>query len=95
MKAPYVRDLIANEVVTGVFLVQSKEVRQKRTGESYLSLILSDRSGEMESRMWDNVAEVLETFDKDDFVKVRGMLQVYNNRSVHYSQAPSGAGKGN
>ena len=80
MKAPYVRDLIANEVVTGVFLVQSKEVRQKRTGESYLSLILSDRSGEMESRMWDNVAEVLETFDKDDFVKVRGTLQVYNNR---------------
>lgn len=81
MKSPFLRDLIANEVATGVFLVQSKEVRQKRTGESYLSLILSDRTGDMEARMWDNVAEVVELFDKDDFVKVRGMLQIYNNRS--------------
>ena len=72
MKSPFLRDLIANEVATGVFLVQSKEVRQKRTGESYLSLILSDRTGDMEARMWDNVAEVVELFDKDDFVKIRG-----------------------
>jgi 3'-5' exoribonuclease len=80
MKTPFVRDLIANEVATGVFLVQSREVRQKRTGESYLSLILADRTGELEAKMWDNVAEVVDSFDRDDFIKVRGLLQVYNNR---------------
>ena len=30
--------------------------------------------------MWDNVAEVMETFDRDDFVKVKGLMQLYNNR---------------
>ena len=30
--------------------------------------------------MWDNVAEVMDTFDRDDFVKVKGLFQLYNNR---------------
>jgi 3'-5' exoribonuclease len=30
--------------------------------------------------MWDNVAEVLEAFERDDFVKVKGLLQIYQNR---------------
>jgi 3'-5' exoribonuclease len=80
MKSPYIRDLKPDEIATATFLVHSKEVRQKRTGEPYLSLLLADRSGEIDSKMWDNVAEVMDTFDRDDFVKVKGLLQLYNNR---------------
>jgi 3'-5' exoribonuclease len=80
MKSLFARDLRPNEVATTVFLVQSKEIRQKRTGEPYLSLLLADRSGEIDAKMWDNVADVMDTFDRDDFVKVKGLLQLYNNR---------------
>src|SRR5947209_9637954 len=80
MKSPLVRELKPNEVCTAVLLVHSKEVRQKRTGEPYLSMTLSDRSGELDAKMWDNVAEVMDTFERDDFVKVKGLLQLYNNR---------------
>ena len=80
MKSPIIKELKPNENITAVFLVQAKEIRQKRTGEPYLSLTLSDRSGELDSKMWDNVAEVMDTFERDDFVKVRGLLQIYNNR---------------
>jgi 3'-5' exoribonuclease len=80
MKSPFVRELKPEEVATAVFLVQSKEIRQKRTGEPYLSLTLSDRTGDVEARMWDNVAEVMDTFDRDHFVKIRGQLQIYNTR---------------
>lgn len=80
MKSPTVRDLKANELSTAVFLVQSKEVRQKRTGEPYLSLLLADRTGEIDAKMWDNVAEVMDTFDRDDFIKVKALMQLYNNR---------------
>ena len=45
MKTPYVSELEPNQLVQGVFLVQHKEVRQKKTGEPYLSLTLADRSG--------------------------------------------------
>jgi 3'-5' exoribonuclease len=81
MKSPYIGGLTPNEVVTGQFLVLSKEIRQKRTGEPYLSLHLADRTGEMEAKMWDNVGEVMDTFDRDDFIKVKGLMQLYQNRT--------------
>lgn len=80
MKQVFVNALEPNEVVTTNFLVVQKEIRQKKTGEPYLSLVLADRTGEVEAKMWDNVAEVMETFDKDDFIKVKGVAQLYQNR---------------
>ena len=81
MKELYVGTLVPNEVATAHFLVLSKEIRQKKTGEPYLSLHLADRTGEIEAKMWDNVAEIMESFDRDDFVKVKGIVQIYQNRS--------------
>jgi 3'-5' exoribonuclease len=81
MKSPYIGSLTPNEVVTAYFLVLSKEIRQKRTGEPYLTLYLADRTGEMEARMWDNVAEVMDTFGRDDFIKAKGLLQIHQNRT--------------
>lgn len=81
MKSPSVSELAANSVVTAQFLVISKEIRQKKTGDPYLTLHLADRTGEIEAKMWDNVEEVMNTFERDDFVKVKGLVQVYQNRS--------------
>lgn len=81
MKSIFVNGLVPNEPVTSLFLVTNKEVRQKKTGEPYLSLLLADRTGEIEAKMWDNVAEVMDTFDRDDFVKVKGLAQPYQNRT--------------
>ena len=80
MKSPYVNELEPNQVIQTSFLVHSKEIRQKKGGEFYLSLLLADRTGELDAKMWDNVAEVLDAFDRDDFVKVKGLIQVFHNR---------------
>lgn len=80
MKTPYVADLQPNQQITATFLVQSKEIRQKPSGDPYLSLTLCDRTGELDAKMWDNVTEVLEAFDRDDFVRVKGLVQTHRNR---------------
>jgi 3'-5' exoribonuclease len=80
MKSPYVSDLKPNQVITTTLLVHIKDVRQKKSGEPYLSLLLGDRTGEVDAKMWDNVADVIDTFERDDFVKVKGLLQVFQNR---------------
>lgn len=80
MKSPYVAELEPNQVVTATFLVQQKDIRQKKTGEPYLSLMLGDRTGDIDAKMWDNVEEVMSTFERDDFVRVRGLVQVHLNR---------------
>jgi 3'-5' exoribonuclease len=81
MKDIFVADLQANQAITTIFLVKSKEVKSKKTGESYLSLTLADKSGDLDAKMWDNVEDVEETFGRDDFVKVKGLVQVYRNKT--------------
>jgi 3'-5' exoribonuclease len=81
MKLAFVNTLVPSETVTTQFLVIHKEIRQKKTGEPYLTLLLGDRTGEIEAKMWDNVAEVMNTFDRDDFVKVKGLPQIYQNKT--------------
>ena len=80
MKTPYVNEVEPNKVITTTFLVHSKEIRQKKGGELYLSLLLGDRTGELDAKMWDNVGEVIDDFERDDFVKVKGLVQVFHNR---------------
>ena len=80
MKSPYVNELKPDQIVTTTFLVHSKEIRQKKSGELYLSLLLGDRTGEIDAKMWDGVAEAMDTFDRDDFVKIKGQLHFVGRR---------------
>ncbi len=82
MKDFYIRDAaqFENKVVTTSFVVSSKQVKPKKTGEPYLALTLADRTGHLDAKVWDNVVEIMDTFEQDDFVKVKGLINKYNNR---------------
>jgi 3'-5' exoribonuclease len=69
-----------NKVITSTFVVVSKQVKPKKTGEPYLALTLGDRTGQIEAKMWDNVEDALDAFEQDDFVKVKGLINKYRNR---------------
>ncbi|HZQ96135.1 MAG TPA: OB-fold nucleic acid binding domain-containing protein [Candidatus Sulfotelmatobacter sp.] len=69
-----------NKIITSTFVVVSKQIKPKKTGEPYLALTLGDRSGQLEAKMWDNVEEVLEAFEQDDFLKVKGLINKYKQR---------------
>ncbi len=81
MKETFVQDFQPDARITSYFLVQAKEVRAKKaSGEPYLALSLADRTGSIEAKMWDNVEEVADTFERDDFVKVKAAVQVYRDK---------------
>jgi 3'-5' exoribonuclease len=69
-----------NKIVTSTFVVVAKQIKPKKTGEPYLALTLGDRTGQVEAKMWDNVEEVLEAFEQDDFLKVKGLINKYKQR---------------
>ncbi len=69
-----------NKVIISSFVVVSKQVKPKKTGEPYLALVLGDRTGQIEAKMWDNVGEAIDAFEQDDFLKVKGLLNKYKNR---------------
>jgi len=82
MKDFFLSDCAAqeNQIITSTFVVVSKQVKPKKTGEPYLALTLGDRSGQIDAKMWDNVEEAIDAFEQDDFLKVKGLLNKYKNR---------------
>jgi 3'-5' exoribonuclease len=69
-----------NKIITSNFVVVVKQIKPKKSGEPYLALTLGDRSGQIEAKMWDNVEEVLEAFEQDDFIKIKGLINKYKQR---------------
>src|SRR5215475_7769250 len=82
MKDFYICDCVRfeNKIVTTTFVVVSKQIKPKKTGEPYLALTVGDRSGQIEAKMWDNVDDVLNAFEQEDFIKVKGLINKYKNR---------------
>src|SRR5271165_6968030 len=82
MKDFYVRDCQQHEsqTITSSFVVASKQVKAKKNGDPYLAVTLADRTGQLQANMWDNVADSINAFEQDDFVKVKGVVQKYNGR---------------
>lgn len=63
--------------VEEIYLVTSKQVSTAKNGVTYLSLKLADKTGEIDGRLWDNANEVSGKFEREDFVRVKGMASVY------------------
>jgi 3'-5' exoribonuclease len=82
MKEFYIRDAASqeNKVVTTSFVVCNKQIKSKKSGEPYLDLTLMDRTGTIQAKMWDNVEECAYTFEQDDIVKIKGLINKYNQR---------------
>lgn len=82
MKDVYIRDAAQyeNKPIVSSFLVTSKQVKSKKSGEPYLDLMLCDRTGQISAKMWDNIDGVEETFTQDCVIKVKGVINKFNNR---------------
>ena len=78
-KGLFIEALPHGGVVTFLALVKEKELRPKRTGGWYLYLLLSDRTGELQAKAWDQPEQTAALFERDDVVKVRGALELYND----------------
>ena len=82
MKEFYIRDAAQqeNKVVTTSFVVSNKQIKAKKSGEPYLDLTLMDRTGTIQAKMWDNVEDCAYTFEQDDILKIKGLINKYNQR---------------
>ena len=81
MKSCFVADLKDGQAVSSLFLVREKEIRSSpRTGRAWLQVVLGDRTGRIDGKMWENFEEIALTFERDDIVRVRGRIKLYNDQ---------------
>jgi 3'-5' exoribonuclease len=66
--------------VTTYFAISSLSVREKKGGGQYLALTLSDKTGSMEARMWDEIVSAAATCGEGCYVKVQGQIAKYQGK---------------
>ena len=70
-----------NQVVTTFFCLGSLSVRERKGGGGqYLALLLGDKTGQLEARMWEEFAEAVNTCSEGCYVKVQGQVSKYQGK---------------
>jgi 3'-5' exoribonuclease len=82
MKDFFIEDAVRfdNTTVTTYFVLSSFQVRDKKQGGQYIALTLSDKTGSMEGRMWDDIAEAIASCSEGCYVKVQGDIAKYQGK---------------
>ncbi len=77
---PLVRDLADGREVTACYLVHDKQRKETKAAKPYLHLVLGDRTGTIEAKVWDDADRLDRAFDADDVVGIRGRISTYNDK---------------
>jgi 3'-5' exoribonuclease len=68
-------------VVTTYFAVSSMSLREKKgAGGQYLAVTLTDKTGSIEARMWEEIASAAASCAEGCFVKVQGQIAKYQGK---------------
>jgi len=78
MAKTFIAELPEGEAVTSYFLAKQIQVRQRRSGEPYLTMLLADRTGELPAVMWEGVDDLAKSLTDGDIVKVQAVLGAYH-----------------
>jgi len=77
MPKQFIADFKDRDAVDSVFMVKEKTMAMAKNGKPYMNLRFMDKSGDIDGKLWDNVDELGKTFQKGDFVKIRGTASLY------------------
>ncbi len=84
MKDIYIADLAnfdEGKLFDGFFLVLAKQQRTTKSNKPYLSLILGDKTGQLEGRVWEpGDPRIAKDFERGDVVKARGSASRFDDR---------------
>ncbi len=76
----WIRDIQEDDRVRGTYLAKVKKMGQTKKGDPFLSVTLSDRTGDMEARVWERAVELSSLFKEGDILQVEGHASSYRNQ---------------
>ncbi len=81
--------------VSDVYLCKQKTIALTKNGKEYGNLVLQDKTGQIESKIWDLHSPGIRDFDAMDYVYVEGNVTVFNNANQlniqRIQKAPEGS----
>ena len=76
-KSIFINQIKENKKVDDIFLVQNKNIASTKNGKPYIALNLSDKTGSVKARVWDNAQKLSEQFDAADIVTIKAYSVSY------------------
>ena len=80
MEKLFVADLQDKQNLHTTFLAKNKTLLTDKKGNQYITLYLSDKSGSVDAKIWDNIERMNNTFESGDIVVVKGQVQLFQNK---------------
>jgi len=77
MKKRFITDIKAGDFVDDIFVLSEKILSQKKDGNNFLNVTLSDKTGTLKGVVWDNVDDIAAGITSGDFVRVIGNVSEY------------------
>ena len=75
----YINTLHEGETIRNVYLCKGKRSAETRNGRPYDNLILQDKTGTLDGKVWDPNSSGIADYDELDFIEVYGEIISYNN----------------
>lgn len=74
----YIKDLHEGDRLLDIYLCKSKTSAMTKTGKPYESVILQDKTGALDAKIWEPNSAGIEDFDVLDYVEVMGDVTTFN-----------------
>lgn len=75
----FINELHEGETVRGIYLCKGKRSAETRNGKPYDNLLLQDKTGTLDGKVWDPNSQGIADYDEKDFIEVFGDIISYNN----------------
>ena len=74
----FIDEFKEGDVISGIYLCKSKQSSTTKTGKEYENVVLMDKTGSIDSKIWEPNSPGIRDFDANDFVMVKGQVTSYN-----------------
>ena len=75
----YINTLREGETIRTIYLCKGKRSAETRNGKPYDNLILQDKTGTLDGKVWDPNSNGIADYDEMDFIEIYGEVTSYNN----------------
>ena len=68
----YIREFKEGDRITGVYLCKHKQAAVTKNGKPYENVILQDKTGTLDAKIWDPNSQGIDDFDAMDYIEIMG-----------------------
>ena len=79
MAHKFINQIEPGETIDDIYIIRDPILRSTTRGDLYIAMFISDRSGQLNGRMWQATETIYKTLPKPGFVHIQGRSELYQN----------------